>query len=207
MSLTRPYSPDTPSTITTDRGRTLPVPGEMSLDEFEAYPWPEGQRWELLEGVPVMSASPRVDHQYVLGELFFVLRSLLGDDRVIQGVDIRPPGTRSYVCPDLIVLGSVKGKMRPLSEAPQVAIEILSPSTASVDVGPKLAIYQLARVTEYWTVNPRTGSVEIRCLRDGDCSYEEQMPDAEGYSRSPFLALGFRLQVSEGSIELLHRKL
>jgi len=52
--------------------------------------------------------------------------------------------------------------------APDLVVEILSPSTANRDLGEKLELYAAAGVAEYWLADPIRKSFQIRVLRDGE---------------------------------------
>ncbi len=142
--------------------------------------WSDEERWELINGYPYsMSPAPGRRHQEValnLARLFsnffdgkpckvyiapfdVRLSEDTSDDHVIENV----------VQPDL----SVFCDKRKLDEkgaigAPDLAVEILSPSTASKDIKTKLLLYQQFGVKEYWIVDPENHSMEIILLnKDG----------------------------------------
>jgi Uma2 family endonuclease len=119
---------------------------QMSADEFLA--WAEGQegRWELHEGAVVAMAPERVAHGRVKGNAYFSLRAAI--DRA--GVPCRalPDGLsvriseRTVVEPDgLVYCGPQLGPDALEIPNPIIVVEVLSPSTAAYDHGPKLAGY------------------------------------------------------------------
>ncbi len=136
-----------------------------TIEELLALP-EDGQRHELLDGVHVVTPSPRLPHQRVLGALWFGLRA---------GLERRPElelfsspadlvlGPRTLVQPDLFVI-RIDPAHPPEAWAevgvPVLAIEILSPATAPRDRGAKRRIYQAAGVGEYWIVDPDARLVE-----------------------------------------------
>ena len=62
----------------TDGTRALKRDGRFTLADWRA--WPEGERWELIDGVAyAMSPAPRVAHQAAAGELFASLPAFLRD--------------------------------------------------------------------------------------------------------------------------------
>lgn len=50
--------------------------------------------------------------------------------------------------------------------APDLVVEILSPSNAQRDVGRKREIYAESGVEGFWVVSPKTQTVEVYCLRE-----------------------------------------
>ena len=136
-----------------------------TIEELWALP-DDGQRHELLDGVHVVTPSPAIRHQRILRELMRALDPALrtrGDLEVLTSpADIRL-GPRTVVQPDLFIC-----RVDPASPpsdwpglgTPIVAIEILSPGTASRDRGVKRRIYQRAGVAEYWVVDPDARLIE-----------------------------------------------
>lgn len=136
--------------------------------------WPPEERWELIDGVAYdMSPAPAPRHQLVLGELYAQFhRSLEGSRCVVflAPFDVRLPDTpdepdrdiRSVVQPDLTIVCD-RGRIddRGCRGAPDLAVEILSPSTAYKDQSQKFALYERHGVREFWIVNADRGTVEV----------------------------------------------
>jgi Uma2 family endonuclease len=129
-----------------------------TIEQMLALP-DDGLRHELLDGVHVVTPAPALPHQAVLLQFVRALdRGLLacGTLAVLPSpADIRF-GPRTLVQPDLFVFRKERGHtVREWSEVgvPVLAIEFLSPSTASRDRGAKRRIYQRAGVAEYWIVD------------------------------------------------------
>jgi len=129
-----------------------------TIEQLLALP-EDGLRHELLDGVHVVTPAPMPPHQCVL--LLFVRAldgALRGCDRLAllsSPADIRL-GPRTLVQPDLFVFRKEPGhRVREWREVsvPVLAVEFLSPSTASRDRGAKRRIYQRAGVAEYWIVD------------------------------------------------------
>ena len=129
-----------------------------TIDQLLALPY-DGQRHELLDGVYAVTPAPQALHQRVIMALIRVLDPVcMGREDVelfMSPADvILTP--RTLVQPDLFIVRKIPGKpLRAWSEIgiPVLAIEILSPSTASRDRGVKRRIYQSAAVGEYWIVD------------------------------------------------------
>lgn len=136
-----------------------------TIEELWALP-DDGQRHELLDGVHVVTPSPALPHQRIVLALVVALRAALGNRKDLElltsPADIRL-GPRTLVQPDLFICRvdpSNPAQDWPGLGTPIVAIEILSPSTASRDRGVKRRIYQRAGVAEYWVVDPDARLIE-----------------------------------------------
>lgn len=136
-----------------------------TIEELWALP-EDGRRHELLDGAHVVTPSPTYRHQDLLGRMLIAIHIGLGarpDLKVMTSpADLRL-APRTMVQPDLFIC-RVDRTMPPRNwpdlGTPLVAIEILSPSTASRDRGAKRRIYQRAGVAEYWLVDPDARLIE-----------------------------------------------
>lgn len=129
-----------------------------TIEELLALP-EDGLRHELLDGEHVVTPAPELPHQAIVGALHRVLlEHLEGHETLVpflSPADVAL-GPKSLVQPDLFVVRKQPGqRLRKWSEVgvPVLAIEILSPGTASRDRGKKRRIYQRAGVAEYWIVD------------------------------------------------------
>ncbi|WP_433264451.1 Uma2 family endonuclease [Micromonospora vinacea] len=130
-----------------------PPEREWTTDDLDALP-EDGRRRELLDGVLLMSPSPR-KHQIIAGLLMAELHTDCPDDYdVTQGVAVRINRTRSFI-PDVLVTTSVAAAREPSKYEPHevvLAIEIVSPSTRSIDRVLKPALYAQAGIPFYWRI-------------------------------------------------------
>ena len=145
--------------------------------------WPEDERWEIIEGVPhAMTPAPTTRHQVILGEPFFQLRAQLQGRSCrayLAPFDVRLPGDGhddtlddalddTVVQPDLsVICDPAKVDAKGCRGAPDLVVEIISPSTASRDQLLKAALYEKHGVKEYWIVHPVDRLVYIRRLEEG----------------------------------------
>jgi Uma2 family endonuclease len=142
--------------------------------------WTFEERVELIKGkLFKMSPAPRRSHQEVHANLFTEIGSFLKGQpcRVYSApFDVRFPArpddsneeTFTVVQPDICVVCDA----RKLDEAgckgaPDLIVEILSPSTASKDLHEKFDVYEENGVKEYWLVYPGENILEIFDLVDG----------------------------------------
>jgi len=142
--------------------------------------WDDGERWELIEGIPYcMTPAPNMEHQSISGELFGILWQFLKGKpcRVFAApFDVRLPAVPgagdgdidTVVQPDIsVICDESKIDARGCLGAPDITVEILSPSTAYRDETEKLKLYEKHGVKEYWIVNPEAKYMMIYRLKDG----------------------------------------
>lgn len=131
--------------------------------------WPEGERFELIEGVAyAMSPSPSWSHQKLLGELYALLRGFLKGGPctpIVAPMDVKF-SEHTVVQPDITVwcnkenTGEKDTSMDRMPQAPSnaqklltVVVEILSPSNPTHDLIHKLRLYEAHGIPEYWIVD------------------------------------------------------
>lgn len=143
--------------------------------------WADDERLELIDGVAYdMTPAPTERHQRILMAIAARLHQALegGPCRVYPApFDVRLTGSdaradeaiTTVVQPDISVVCD-PGKLDEAGclGAPDLVVEVLSPSTAYKDQTEKLEAYERHGVREYWIVNPDRGSVLAYCLqKDG----------------------------------------
>jgi Uma2 family endonuclease len=130
--------------------------------------WPEdGRRYELYDGELFEIPSPFPIHQIVLGNLYL---ALAGCVRAHGGIVLVAPldivlTDFDVVQPDLLLFTRERQHLinprKVTRQPPDLAIEILSPATASNDRGRKLRLLGRHHVREYWLVNADTPAIEV----------------------------------------------
>jgi len=147
---------------------------EYTRYTYEDYcTWDDDKRRELIDGVPYAMSAPSQAHQEIIGGLHYQLYSFLKGKPCkvfIAPFDVRLNfDTRDdiVVQPDLLVVCD-KSKLDGKSclGAPDMAIEILSPSTAALDRFLKFNRYLQAGVREYWIVDPDSKTVSVHILEN-----------------------------------------
>lgn len=153
------------------------IPAENERYTYQDYlDWPGPDRYELIDGEAYLMAGPAHVHQRVSGE---ILRQLLNflegkkceaisapfDVRLFEKEGDEPESVDTVVQPDIMVVCD-KAKLddRGLKGAPEMVIEILSPSTQRLDRLTKFELYQRGGVKEYWIVDPANQSVQVFLL-------------------------------------------
>ena len=157
----------------------MALPKEEHVTLADVMEWDEDVRVELIYGVPYMMAPPSRRHQAIQFELGRQFGNFLEGKKCRAysspfGVrlfekDGDSPGTvDTRVEPDLVVVCD-RDKLddEGCKGAPDLVIEILSPSTQRRDRLEKFNLYQAAGVREYWIVDPMTETVQV-CVLEGD---------------------------------------
>ena len=165
--------------------------------------WPEEERWELIDGVAYdMCPAPSTTHQSVVMELGYILSNFFRDRRcrvLPAPVDVLLPRSNesdelvdTVVQPDLLVIcDREKIAERAVRGAPDLVVEVLSPSTAKKDEGIKRDRYEQAGIVEYWLVHPIDHTVFRYSLMNGHYGRPEVFGagDAMASTRFPDLVV------------------
>lgn len=128
----------------------------------------DGRRYELIEGGLVeMAPAPTPGHQGASWNLSHALASAL--DRAWAGRAFAAPidvilDPENTFQPDLVFIAAARESIitkRGIEGAPDLVIEILSPSSEPLDRGKKMRLYYEHEVREYWLVDPDAKRVEV----------------------------------------------
>lgn len=157
----------------------MPLPQEKRYTLADALTWDEQERIELIYGDPVMMSPPPVRiHQKISGELFGQLRDYLKGKkcevyhapfavRPFERDGDYPEDVDTLVEPDItVVCDPSKLDNIGCKGAPDLVMEILSPSTQRHDKLTKFNLYQRAGVREYWIVDADSKSVQVFLLEN-----------------------------------------
>jgi Uma2 family endonuclease len=135
--------------------------------------FPEDEKWELINGVPYLQAQPAIVHQEIAAEILTQIRTYLRGKpcRVIPEPAVwlheMTDSTKDYMIPDIaIICDSNKIVTEGIVGAPDMIIEIVSPSNAYLDRNKKLRAYRLAGVKEYWIVEPEDKYISVFTLNN-----------------------------------------
>jgi len=145
----------------------------MTGAEFDALPWEEGRRWELIEGELVEVGSPTPEHQLVVQRILLALMLYFGKRQsgmVLADVEFALSKT-NRVRPDVLVLlgeraTTVDRSKVPVPGAPDIAVEVISPSERTPDSMSKVEAYLRHGTREVWQVFPKLRQVVVFTGRD-----------------------------------------
>jgi len=144
-----------------------------TYEDYLAFP-DDGKRYEIIKGALFVSNAPSYDHQYVCGEIFAEMRNFVKKNHL--GVVLAAPfeihlskDTRP-VQPDILF---IRADRQPVSGtkffngAPDLVVEVVSPSSIKTDRHDKFDVYEQYGVTEYWLVEPKARMIEVYILSGG----------------------------------------
>lgn len=138
----------------------------------------DGHRYELLDGVLIVSPAPSRVHQRAVLQMCLLLEDARPDglELLMAPFDV-VLSSDTVMQPDVLVAPRAAFTDRDLPEAPLLAIEVLSPSTRGLDLLLKKDRLQRAGCQHYWVVDPLAPSITGWMLEDG--AYR-QVVSAEG---------------------------
>ena len=153
-----------------NEGMATEVIPKLTYEEFRQLPG-DGKRYELIHGEVHLTPSPTTRHQFVLQNLSLSLGPFVRSNRLgevaVAPLDVRLSADTA-VQPDLIFVSNARAKIILedfIDGAPDLVVEILSPSTAAHDRATKLALYAKAGVPEVWLLDPVARTVEALKLQ------------------------------------------
>jgi Uma2 family endonuclease len=166
-----------------------PAAGKLfTVDDLDGMP-DDGRRYELIDGVLVVSPAPRVQHQLVLAELIVLLHGACPTGLlVVPGPGVRMSADTELI-PDLVVARQDQVGERRITRPPLLAVEIQSSSTALFDLNTKKAVYERFSIESYWIVIPDVDQPELIAFELRDGHYEQVahvLDDKPFRARKPF---------------------
>lgn len=145
----------------------------LTYDDYLTFPDNDGIRKEIIEGELFMSPAPSMKHQSISKKIFrllddYITKNNLGDvwyapcDVIFSNINIMQPDILfiSNENHEILTALNIKG-------APDLIIEILSPSTIENDRIIKKQVYEKFGVKEYWIVDPEQETIEGWTLKQG----------------------------------------
>ncbi len=152
--------------------------------------WPEDEHWQIIDGQAYgMTAAPNIKHQRVAGNFYRILGNKLAGkpctpfiaptDVVFDDLNIVQPDVLVVCDKSRITEANIQG-------APDLVIEVISPSNSFMDKKLKLELYERFGVPEYLVVDPVGDLVERYCLVEGKYGRAEIFP---WYGELPLVSL------------------
>ena len=202
-----------PRTLTLEQSKTwqpVPLPeeqtwpppqGEWTYQDYLRLP-DDGYHYQVIKGVLLMTAAPKPVHQIVSRNLAFALFAFAASHKlgevIYAPVDVLLGDLATPVEPDIIFisrqrLSIIKEKL--VEGAPDLIVEILSPSNWVVDRRDKIAVYEASGVREYWIVDPDAQAVEVYILRQGQYALLERYEP--GQTVQSDLLTGFEIPMDD----------
>jgi len=166
----------------------------MTVADFEALPYDEKHRYELIEGELHVSPAPGIPHQLALNNLQFELTNYLRKNPV--GTVVPGPNAvlsnHNWVIPDIVFVTKARWNSLVADDnfngPPDLVIEVLSPGNWKHDLNTKRSLYGKFGVLEYWVVDVRNQALmifrlngetleEIKTIRDDERLESPLLPD------------------------------
>lgn len=160
-----------PSTAT-DRPR-FPRQGEWTYRDWLNFP-NDGWKYEIIDGVLYMSPPPTINHQRSSLKLARKMAEHAEDNDLGEVLEapcgVRLPDQPVPVEPDLLFVKKERREIigqQYVEGAPDLVVEILSPSNPNYDRQTKSRVYQEAGIPEYWLVDYQAKTIEVLTLIEG----------------------------------------
>jgi len=139
---------------------------KITFEEFRQFPV-DGKRYELVRGEVRVTPVPATRHQAIVqnlsGNLWpFVIKNRLGEVWTAP-LDVRLSEDTAFQ-PDLIFVSNARAGIIQedwIAGAPDLVVEVSSPSTMTYDRATKLPIYAESGVSEFWLIDSQAKSVEV----------------------------------------------
>ena len=155
--------------------------GDHKFTYSEYCSWPDDERWELIDGIAYdMSPAPSSKHQRISFNLSTQIGIFLKNkiyDAFSAPFDVMLPTSPienndkidTIVQPDIsVICDPSKIIEKGCLGAPDLIIEILSPSTSKKDLNEKFQLYEKHGVREYWVVDPGNKYIQVFHLITAD---------------------------------------
>lgn len=148
----------------------LPPLRPLTRADLDALP-DDGHRYELIDGSLIVTPAPSPEHQDAVLELTVLLRSACPPEMkvFVSPLDV-VLAEDSVVRPDVVVAHRADVEGRVLGAPPLLAVEVVSPSTRSIDLLLKKSRYEFAGTSSYWVIDPDPYERSLICwdLEDGE---------------------------------------
>jgi len=148
---------------------------KFTYADYKDWELKPGERFELIYGEAYAMSAPNSFHQRILtmltGEFYAFLKGK-PCQVIVSPLDVRlfyeeDESDDTVVQPDLVVICDPQkiGK-EGCRGAPDLVVEILSPSNTAIEMSRKFKLYQKAGVKEYWVVDPETKSLLVHLFQE-----------------------------------------
>jgi Uma2 family endonuclease len=163
----------------------------LTYEDFALLP-DDGKRYELHEGELSVTPAPTPRHQLIIGNLYLLLaphvRASGCGELFLSPFDCIMTNI-TVVEPDLVYVDEARHQLlseRALEGSPTLAIEVLSPSSITIDRRRKLALYAAHDVPWYWIVDPEARTIEVYRLEAGVYRLDATLEGGEPHALQPF---------------------
>jgi Uma2 family endonuclease len=146
----------------------------MTVEEFKQLP-ESNVPTELIDGEVIVSPTPIYRHQEIVGDTYYFLKQIAKQNPTLGTAVVAPMDVwlgEDCVQPDVFWVSGPESRCKLVEDgywygAPDLVVEVLSPSTAYRDRQTKFNLYQQHGVREYWLADPEGQYVEVFILEQG----------------------------------------
>ncbi len=166
-----------------------------TYEDLAALP-DDGKRYEIIEGELFELTGPNLRHAKVISNLFFFVGPVAraGGGEIFSAVfDVFFQGANP-VEPDMVVVlpdADSRQVMRGVEGAPDLVVEVLSPSNRTHDLLTKRELYRRGGVREYWMVDPEDRSIEVVAFGGSGAGISRTFRGGDRVVSGALPALGF----------------
>lgn len=168
----------------------------LTYDDYLTLP-NDGKRYEIIEGELTMSPAPEPDHQDVIGNIYSALRNFVRAHSLgkvyVSPIDVVLSMT-DIVQPDIVFIAAERlafVKKKNIVAAPDIVIEVLSPSTEINDRTRKKVLYEKFGVKEYWIADMDAMAVEIYSLQGSQFGTPKVFKNSESVASAILTGFSF----------------
>ena len=172
----------------------------MTYDQYCLLP-EDGKQYEVIDGELFMTPAPRTRHQKIVVRLTEELSRFVRENRRGE-VFVAPTDVlldrHTIVQPDVLFIRQQRLEIvgeEAIEGAPDLVVEVLSPSTFYKDLRKKMTAYSQFGVQEYWIVDPETETIEIYARRDDKLQLAQKFSSGDAVESA--LLPGLRLAVKD----------
>jgi Uma2 family endonuclease len=151
-----------------------PAQGHWRYEDYRRLP-DDGIRYEIIEGVLYVANAPSIEHQFSVSEVHFPLKLFVREHQLGQvftaPLEVHLAERTRPVQPDVLFIRAERLSMlgiQFIDGAPDLVVEVISPSSIRLDRHVKFDAYERAGVAEYWLADPKVRSVEIYVWSNGE---------------------------------------
>lgn len=151
-----------------------PQQGQWTYEDYLHLP-DDGRRYEIIEGVLYMANAPSYDHQFTVVEIIFHLKLFVREHSLGQiytaPIEVHLAEATRPVQPDVMFIHHShlpKLGTQIFEGAPDLIVEVISPSSIRLDRNVKFDAYERYGVAEYWLIDPKARLVEVYTWQRGE---------------------------------------
>lgn len=169
---------------------------KLTYDDYVNLPGDE--RYELIDGELILVASPSERRQWTATRMYRLM--LLAENMGLGWVYFAPFDVvltdNDVVQPDLLFISRESADILTAANAqgaPDLVVEILSPSTSRLDRTRKRELYERHQVKEMWLVEPEERKIWVLLLRDGSLELAGEYGEGQTFRSSTLGGLTIEL--------------